>query len=505
MRFNVLIVIAVVLLSFRTIAAQENESFEGFMHSIRANAVNGEVVYQRSDANFPLEPGLKLEKGDFIKTAPNAYAELLLQPGNYLRLAGDTEIQIINDEHDRMRLKLNRGAISVEILSRQNLGSFYSSYEARYLIRVLTSDAAVFMGEPGVFRINATPNSPTELIVRNGSAVIRGQHVKTKRRAVVSKENITITDIDPKIEDAFDVWARERADTLVLTNKSLKKSPIWSKKQKEGQEASVDVPEEEGPSSSPLIVSAKPGTVNFADEGVEFSHTPNEWQALTEKTNLQTGDHLRTGANSFAELELFPDMHFRLAGSSEAVFEQLSNDAVSVKIFSGSAILDVARFDRKKAPQITMAGASTSATIADSGNYRIDVHAITVRDGKVRSRERSVGACHTITGEAISDCDKKRSDDFDYWSYYRGEGEYSNGWSMAGFMAKVRRARFQRTGFWFQLPGETSYTFVPFTSEIYRSPYGGNYSTALSPRRRLNRANREVFRPRVPGVITKSP
>jgi hypothetical protein len=184
----------------------------------------------------------------------------LLQPGNYLRVAGDTELQIINDEHDRMRLKLNRGTVTIEILSKENLGSFYSSYEARYLIRLLTPDAAVFMGEPGVFRISATPNRPTELIVRNGSAVMRGQHVKAKHRAVVSKENITITEIDSKIEDAFDVWARERAESLVRTNKELKKSPAWSKKQKEGQEASVNVAEEEGPTSSPLIVSAKPGT-----------------------------------------------------------------------------------------------------------------------------------------------------------------------------------------------------------------------------------------------------
>jgi hypothetical protein len=499
------VLIIIVLLSFRTIAAQEGETFEGFMHGIRANAVQGDAVYQREDAKFPLEPGLKLEKGDFIKTAPDAYAELLLQPGNYLRVAGDTEIQIVNDEHDRMRLKLNRGTVNFEILSKENLGSFYSSYEARYLIRVLTPDSSVFMGEPGVFRISATPSGPTELIVRNGSAVIKGQHVKAKRRAVVSRENITITDIDSKIEDAFDVWSRERADTSVRTNKALKKSPVWSKKQKEGQQASVDVVEEEAPGSSPLIVSAKPGTVNFADEGVELSSAPNDWQALTEKTNLKTGDRLRTGMNSFTELELFPDMHFRLADSAEAVFEQLSNDAVSVKIVSGSAILDVARFDRKKAPQITIAGASTSVTIADSGNYRIDVHAITVRDGKVTFKERSVGSCHTIIDEVVSECDKKRADEFDYWSYYRGEGEYYNGLSMAGFMAKVRRARFRITGFWFQLPGDISYTFVPFTSELYRSPYGGNYSTALMPRRRLNRPNREVFRPRLPAGSQKVP
>jgi hypothetical protein len=166
------LVVAIVLSSFSIIAAQEDQGFEGFMHGIRANAVNGDVNYRRNDAKFPLEPGLKLEKGDFIETSPNAHAELLLQPGNYLRVAGDTELQIINDEHDRMRLKLNRGTVTIEILSKENLGSFYSSYEARYLIRLLTPDAAVFMGEPGVFRISATPNRPTELIVRNGSAVM---------------------------------------------------------------------------------------------------------------------------------------------------------------------------------------------------------------------------------------------------------------------------------------------------------------------------------------------
>ena len=489
----IVVLITIVLFSLRPIAAQQLEdTFEGYMHGIRSNAVKGEVIFQREGAKYPLDAGLKFEKGDFIKTSPNACAELLLQPGNYLRLGGDSEIQLINDEHDRMRLQLNRGTISVEILSRENINSFYSGgYEARYLIRVMTPGAGVFISEPGVFRISATPNGQTELIVRNGSAVIKGHEVKAKRRAVVTKENITISDIDSKSEDAFDAWARERADTLVRTNKALKKTTAWSKKQKD---AAVDVTEEEGPGGSPLIVSAKPGTVNFAEEGVEFSRAPNEWQALTEKINLQPGDRLRTEANSFTELELFPDMHFRLAGSSEAVFDQLSNDAVSVKIVSGSAILDVARFDRKKAPQITIAGASTSVTIADSGNYRINVDAITVRDGKVIFKERSVGACHIIAGEVVSDCDKKRNDDFDYWSYYRGEGEYYNGWSMASYLAKVRRLRFRNAGFWFQYPGEMTYTFVPFTSEMYRSPYGGNYSTALSPRRRMNRSNEDSFR-----------
>ena len=512
MRFNVLVVIAIVLLSLGTITAQDQaESFEGYigyMHGIRANAVKGEVIFQREGAKYPVEAGLKFEKGDFIRTSSNAYAELLLQPGNYLRVASDTELQIINDEHDRMRLQLNRGTVSLEILSRENLNSFYTGgYEARYLIRIMTPCPGVSIGEPGVFRITAMSASQTELVVRSGSAVIKGQEVKAKHQAIASKEHVAINEIDSKIEDAFDAWARGRADTMVRSNKALKKMAGWSKKQKDGKETSVDVAEDEKTSSSSLIVSAKPGAVSFVDDGVDVSRVKNEWKELREDTHLETGDRVRTADNSFAEIALFPDMNLRIRGGSEVMFEQLSNDGISIHVMNGSAILDVARFDRKKLPPITLSGPTTSVTIADSGNYRIDTSPndaapnndeIMVRGGKVIFNGRSVGSCRSIyrsrDGDVVLNCDRNRTDEFDYWSNYRGEGEYYNGLSMAGHLAKLRRVRFRNSGFWFQSPGEMSYTFVPFTSELYRSPYGGNYSTALSPRRRPNRRNEDSFR-----------
>ncbi len=512
MRFNLLVVIAIVLLSLRTIAAQEPaESFEGYigyMHGIRANAVKGEVIFQREDAKYPVETGLKFEKGDFIRTATNAYAELLLQPGNYLRVAGDTELQFINDEHDRMRLKLNRGTISFEILSRENLNSFYmGGYEARYLIRVITPGAVVSISEPGVFRVNAMSASLTELVVRNGSAVIKGQEVKAKRQAIASREKVSINEIDSKIEDAFERWARERADALILANKALKKMPGWSKKKKEGKETLVDVAEDEKTSSSSLIVSAKPGVVTFVDDGVDVTRLKDEAKELKDDAHLETGDRVRTAENSFAEIALFPDMNLRIRGGSEVMFDELSNDGISIHVMNGSAILDLARFERKKLPPITLSGPTTSVTIADSGNYRIDTSPndaatnndqIIVRNGKVIFKGRLVGSCRRVyvarEGDVVLNCDRNRTDDFDYWSNYRGEGEYYNGLSLAGYLAKVRRVGFRNAGFWFQSPGESSYTFVPFTSELYRSPYGGNYSTALSPRRRPTRRNADSFR-----------
>ena len=487
----------------------QDESVEGFISGIRANAVKGDVIYQRGDGKFPLESGLKLEQGDFIRSGKASYAELLLQPGNFLRVGADTELELFSDQHEKMRLKLNKGSIVIELLTRDNAGfSRYLIDEATELIRVITSDAEVFISRPGIFRITA--GGRTEVVAREGEAFINGFRVKKKRRAVTANETVTVSEIDNKIEDDFDAWSRERAKQLVQANKSLKKTESWSTRLKKG-ETEIEVPDEnDNENARGRVISARPGTVNFVEDGVEFSRAAKEWEPLTEKTLLEPGDKLRTHVNSFAELVLFPDTHLRIDASSEVLLEQLTGDAIALKVARGSMIVDVAHFDRKQSPQIIIGGSSTSATIRDDGNYRVDGNTITVREGKVTFRERSISDCNRIEGNTISECDKEPVDNFDLWSQHRGEGELYNGRgtvATATFLARLRRGRFRSAGFWYQEPGQTTYTFVPFSSQLFRSPYGGNYSTAFAPRgttinrgdsgiRNPNRRGPEILRPK---------
>ena len=473
--------------------AQLEEGFDGFMSGIRANVINGAVIYQRGQDKFTLQPGLRLEEGDFVRTN-EGYAELLLQPGNFLRIGSNSECEIFSDQHDKMRLKLNRGAISIEILARGSSSSFFYTHDqANELIRVITPNAEVFITRSGIYRINASAVDRTELIARNGEALINGKRIKEKRRGVAANGSIVIDEFDSRSEDGFDTWARDRADKSVRANKSLKRD-AWTKKARAGlNPVTVEAPEEDPNNNRGRVISATPGFVNFVEAGVEFSHA-GEWKPLSEKSQLVTGDSVRTAKSSFVELALFPDMQVRLDGSSEVLFTGLSSDAASLKLLRGSAILDIARFDRKQFPQITVSGPSKSVVLEDQGTYRIDVRsdgeAITVREGKVIFNERSVGACHRIAGDTVSECDKKRYDNFDFWSEHRGEGQMYTGRATvarATQLERIRRYRFRNTGFWFQQPGQMSYTFVPFTSLLFKSPYGGSYSTALSPRPAFNR------------------
>jgi len=485
--------VSVIIMYPTSASGQDQETFEGFVSGIRANAVKGDVFYQRGDGKFNLESGLVLQEGDVIQTESNSYAELLLQPGNYLRLGAESELQIFSEPNDKMRLKLNRGAINLEILSKDGEDAFfYESLSQVYeLIRIITPSAEVFVTRPGIFRINTFGGGRTDLIVRDGEAVINGRRVKEKRSGAASIHGVVMAEIDSKVGDSLDGWSRERADELVRANRSLKKETPWAKERKEGEDPPVDLPhQEEQSKSARYVVSARPGTVNFVEAGVEFIRPAKEWQPLTDKSQLETGDTLRTSAHAFAEIAVLPDIHLRIDSKSEILFEQLSYDSISLKLLQGSAILDVARFDSKEGPQIRLAGASTAVVIADDGTYRIDIYPngdeITVRDGKVIFKERSVGSCRRIAAGTLSDCYKKADDNLDFWSNHRGEGKLFSGddvISMVAHLDRLRRVRFRNTGFWFQNPGKTNYTFVPFYSPLFRSPYGGSYSTVLTPRR----------------------
>ena len=505
-----LLTLATLLTQTRATSAQDQEkeleSIPAVLSGVRANVVEGNVVYVRESASINLEAGFELQQGDSLRSASGGRAELLLQPGNFLRFASQTDFQLVDDHYNRLKLLLNKGTITFELLKNdwEDTSDFFESLKQGFeLIRVITPNSEVFLTQPGIFRINTTAGR-TEIVVRRGEALINGQRVKEKRSAVATRGSVDITEIDAKSEDAFDSWGRERSEKIVEANRMLKKDAPWAKK-KEGRESMVDLPATEQQAGNPYVVSARPGAVNFVESGVEFSSDQKTWEPLVDKTELVAGDKVRTSRYSFVELTMFPDLYLRVDGDSEVGLEQLSNELLAIKVLHGSAILDVARFDRKELPEIFIGGPTTAVAIAEDGNYRVNVRGreeILVRKGKVVLQERTIGSCRIIAAGNTSECDRKINDNFDVWSQHRGEGQFFNGTANATRLAQLRRRRFKSTGFWYQLPARNQYTFVPFFSTYFRSPYGGSYSCALSPRNAMfHFAPRSIAPVRGPRII----
>jgi hypothetical protein len=489
---TLLLLLTLATLVVHTPAQDQEEQIDhipAILSGLRVNVVEGAVAYVRENGKFDLEANHELKQADSVRTGSNGRTELLLQPGNLLRVGGGTDCQFVDDRYDRLKLVLNKGTLNFELLKNdwEDTSDFFETLKQGFeLIRVITPNSEIFITHPGIFRINVA-DGRTELIVRRGEALIDGKRVKEKRAGVLARGSFNIVEIDVKAEDSFDAWARERSDKLIEMNHSLKKDAPWAKK-KEGREGIVDIPpSEQRGGNNPHVVSARPGAVNFVEMGAEFSSEKKPWEELTDKSQLSAGDKVRTSRDSFVELMMFPDLYLRVDGESEVLFEQLSNETIAFKVLRGSAILDVARFDRKELPEIVIGGSSTSAIVAEDGNYRINARLasdeIMVRKGKLLIQERSIGGCRIISAGNTSECDRKITDTFDIWSQHRGEGQHFNGTAMATRLAQLRRRRFRNTGFWYLHPVKAQYTFVPFFSTYFRSPYGGQYSSVLSPRR----------------------
>jgi hypothetical protein len=103
------------------VSAQEQEEEQidhipAVLSGLRVNAAEGEVVYVRENAKFDAEAGTELKQADSVRTGAKGRAELLLQPGNLLRVGGETECRFVDDRYDRLKLLLTKGSLTFELI-----------------------------------------------------------------------------------------------------------------------------------------------------------------------------------------------------------------------------------------------------------------------------------------------------------------------------------------------------------------------------------------------------
>ncbi|MBK8148183.1 MAG: FecR domain-containing protein [Acidobacteria bacterium] len=130
MKNNVRIVFGLVFMSlFAGLAvAQEDRvvSSVGSIYVISAKAggvsyVEGKVsVVRKEGKSGLLIKDDQIEVGDRVSTGPDSKAEILLNPGSYLRLGANTSFEFLTTSLDDLKLKLHGGSAVVEVLASMN-------------------------------------------------------------------------------------------------------------------------------------------------------------------------------------------------------------------------------------------------------------------------------------------------------------------------------------------------------------------------------------------------
>lgn len=192
----------------------------------RINALSGRASMQRSGNAEWNQLTLKseLDSGDTLRTEAGARAELLLNPGSYLRVAENSEVELTDASLDNLRIKVVRGSAIVEATGTDG---------TRLLAEIKTPQTKILIDRNGLYRINVAPvtattrtTATTEVLVYKGRALVGNNTLATVKggsKLVVGSTGgaAAIAKLDKKNQDDFDFWSRERASGLMAANRRL--------------------------------------------------------------------------------------------------------------------------------------------------------------------------------------------------------------------------------------------------------------------------------------------
>ena len=185
------------------------------------NAITGEArVHSKGDGDWQqLNITDDLDAGDRVRTASDGRVEILLNPGSYLRVGGDSEIELSDNTLANLEVRLMQGTAIVEATGADGL---------ELNINISTPHTTFAIVRQGLYRLNVVPGDATELIVRKGRVILSDSHTKVKggNKVIFAASNVSVaklTDEEKKVKDKedVDVWSKERAQTLAKANRRI--------------------------------------------------------------------------------------------------------------------------------------------------------------------------------------------------------------------------------------------------------------------------------------------
>lgn len=186
------------------------------------NAVSGQAtVHGRGESEWQqLMVTDDLNAGDRVRTESDGRVEILLNPGSYLRVGGDSELELADNSLENLELRLLRGVAIVEATGGDGI---------ELNINISTPHAKLAIVRQGLYRLSVMPSdNTTELIVRKGRVLLGSSQTKVKagNKVIFNGANISVaklTDQEKKKKnrDEMDVWSEDRGKSLALANRRI--------------------------------------------------------------------------------------------------------------------------------------------------------------------------------------------------------------------------------------------------------------------------------------------
>lgn len=205
------------ILSFAQSNKKVSTVRDTYVISAKAGAVNfvsGNISVVRIDGSRALlQKGEALEAGDKVLTK-DGKAEILLNPGSFVRLAENTEFEFVNTSLDDLAVKLNRGSAIFEIITTKE-----------FQIEVSSKDSRFYMLKSGIYRVDVNAEGTAKVEVWKGKAQIEDANdttLKGGQRVAVGSVQAVVEKFDRGEKDDFELWSKDRAKQLAKINAKLR-------------------------------------------------------------------------------------------------------------------------------------------------------------------------------------------------------------------------------------------------------------------------------------------
>lgn len=231
MRKNLLQVlssITVALLLSAFVFAQDSRvlSAAGDVYVISAKAggvnfIEGKVsVARRQGRSGLLLKGDKVEISDKVSTGTDGKAEILLNPGSYLRLSENSTMEFVSTELENLQIKLKSGSAILEVFA-----------DNEFKVAINTPKTDFYLIQSGIYRIDILADGTEKIEVWKGRAQLgqtEANIIKGGKAAVIENGQTQIIKFDRDEKDGFELWSKTRAKDLAKINAKLERSLVTS-------------------------------------------------------------------------------------------------------------------------------------------------------------------------------------------------------------------------------------------------------------------------------------
>ena len=225
---HLLIVSGLVLwAAFGFVLTAEAQNREKYIISAKAGGINfvtGRVMMRRKGESREqaLTSDDNLWTGDSVTTGVGGRVEVLLNPGSYMRVDENSEVELTDATLDNLLVTLVKGRVVVEVTGGDNV---------ELMLGINTPHTQALITRGGIYRFNVLPGDATEIVVRKGRLVLdKGtpNELKSGRKIRIGRGALEVAKSDKKDQDDLDLWSKDRAETLARANRRLERRTLLS-------------------------------------------------------------------------------------------------------------------------------------------------------------------------------------------------------------------------------------------------------------------------------------